>query len=252
MRGHRQRRRPGSGEGELIVVTEDNEVFALDALSSQADLEACAWLARPALHAPRPAGNISPLGVTGAPVIDEQRATVYLDAAVMRGSRPRQDLRAFPRRRLDRGRPGRSTSRLRSAGVSTFSTRNQRGALALFRGKIFVPFSGHWGDCGAYHGFVVGVSIDEPGKVTSFSTRARAAAAYGRRAVSAAMDSRSSRSRATHSAQPAGSAQPSGATAKPSCASLRTSARPIETRDYFAPSNWRDLDRRDLDLGSNT
>jgi hypothetical protein len=26
-------------------------------------------------------------------------------------------------------------------------------------------------------------------------------------------------------------------------------ARPIETRDYFAPSNWRDLDRRDLDLG---
>jgi hypothetical protein len=30
---------------------------------------------------------------------------------------------------------------------------------------------------------------------------------------------------------------------------LLPTARPIESRDYFAPSNWRDLDRRDLDLG---
>ena len=26
-------------------------------------------------------------------------------------------------------------------------------------------------------------------------------------------------------------------------------ARPIESRDFFAPLDWRDLDRRDLDLG---
>src|SRR5580658_3696615 len=53
------------------------------------------------------------------------------------------------------------------------SVQNQRGALALFNGEVFVPFSGHYGDCGAYHGFVVGVSTGEPRKVTSFSTRAQ-------------------------------------------------------------------------------
>jgi hypothetical protein len=38
--------------------------------------------------------------------------------------------------------------------------------LAVFKGKVFLPFSGHWGDCGAYHGFVVSASTDEPGKAT--------------------------------------------------------------------------------------
>ena len=37
--------------------------------------------------------------------------------------------------------------------------------------------------------------------------------------------------------------------AKPSLRCSPDLARPIESRDYFAPSNWRDLDRRDLDLG---
>ena len=42
-----------------------------------------------------PCGNISPLGVTGAPVIDEQRATLYLDAAVMRANGPRHEIFAL-------------------------------------------------------------------------------------------------------------------------------------------------------------
>ena len=39
-----------------------------------------------------PCGNISPLGVTGAPVIDEARATIYLDAAVMRANGPHHEV----------------------------------------------------------------------------------------------------------------------------------------------------------------
>jgi hypothetical protein len=80
-------RRPGSSEGELIVATEDNEVFALDAQSG-----AQIWkraLGPPVPRSTLPCGNISPLGVTGTPVIDEARATLYLDAAVMRANGPR-------------------------------------------------------------------------------------------------------------------------------------------------------------------
>jgi hypothetical protein len=164
-------RRRGSSEGELIVATEDNEVLALDAQSG-----AQIWkraLGPPVQRSALPCGNISPLGVTGTPVIDEQRATLYLDAAVMRGNGPRQEIFALSLAdgSIEPGWPLDVATAL--GGSFDPSVQNQRSALALFKGEIFVPFSGHWGDCGAYYGFVVGVSIAEPGKVTSFSTRAR-------------------------------------------------------------------------------
>jgi len=173
-------RRPGSSEGELIIATEDNEVFALDAQSG-----AQIWkraLGPPVPRSALPCGDISPLGVTGAPVIAEQRATLYLDAAVMRAKGPRHEIFALSLAdgSIEPGWPLDVATAL--GGSFAPSVQNQRGALALFKGKVFVPFSGHWGDCGAYHGFVVGVSIDEPGEPRPrASRRAREAAASGRR-----------------------------------------------------------------------
>jgi outer membrane protein assembly factor BamB len=86
-------RRPGSGAGMLIVVTEEDEVYALDAQSG-----AQIWkraLGGPVPGPALPCGNISPLGVTGAPVIDAPRATIYLDAAVMRANEPRHEIYAL-------------------------------------------------------------------------------------------------------------------------------------------------------------
>jgi hypothetical protein len=34
----------------------------------------------------------------------------------------------------------------------TSSIQNQRAALGLVNGVIYVPYSGHFGDCGTYHG----------------------------------------------------------------------------------------------------
>ena len=51
---------------------------------------------------------------------------------------------------------------------------NQGGALAILAGTLYVPFGGHYGDCGQYHGFVVGISLSEPRTVRSWEdTRAR-------------------------------------------------------------------------------
>ena len=232
--------RPGSIEGELIVATEDNEILALDAHSG-----AQIWkraLGPPVPRSALPCGNVSPLGVTGAPVIDEARATLYVDAAVMGANGPRHEIFAlsladgsvvsgWP---LDVG--------IALGGSFAPSVQNQRGALALFRGKVFVPFSGHWGDCGAYHGFVVGVSIDEPGKATSFSTRARGGGIWGLGGVSGDGQSLFAVTGNTFGATGWSDGE----------AILRLSAdlaRPIQSRDYFAPSNWQSLDREDLDLG---
>jgi hypothetical protein len=126
-------RRPGSSEGELIVVTEDNEVFALDAQSGKQIWKRA--LGSPVQRSALPCGNISPLGVTGAPVIDEQRATLYLDAAVMRGSGPRQEIFALS---LADGsiEPGWPLDVATALGASFDpSVQNQRGALALFKGQ---------------------------------------------------------------------------------------------------------------------
>jgi outer membrane protein assembly factor BamB len=233
-------RRPGSSEGELIIATEDNEVFALDAQSG-----AQIWkraLGPPVPRSALPCGNISPLGVTGAPVIAEQRSTLYLDAAVMRAKGPRHEIFALS---LADGstEPGWPLDVATALGGSFApSVQNQRGALALFKGKVFVPFSGHWGDCGAYHGFVVGVSIDEPGKATSFSTRARGGGIWAQGGVSG-----DGQSLFAVTGNTFGPTQWSDGEAV-----LRLSpdlARPHDARDFFAPLDWRELDREDLDLG---
>jgi outer membrane protein assembly factor BamB len=239
-------RRPGSNEGELIVATEDNEVFAVDAQSG-----AQIWkraLGPPVPRSALPCGNISPLGVTGAPAIDEQGATVYLDAAVMRANRPRHEIFALS---LTDGsiEPGWPLDVATALGASFDpSVQSQRGALALFKGRVYVPFSGHFGDCGAYHGFVVGVSIHEPGKVTSFSTRARGGGIWAQGGVSA--DGQSFFAVTGNTFGTTGWFGPAEWSDGEAVVRLSPDlARPIESRDYFAPSDWRDLDRRDLDLG---
>jgi hypothetical protein len=50
---------------------------------------------------------------------------------------------------------------------------NQRGALAILGGNLYVPFGGHFGDCGQYRGFVVGISLSDPRTINSWATRAR-------------------------------------------------------------------------------
>ncbi len=109
-------REPKTGAGVLIVATEEDEVYALDEKTG-----AQKWmqkLGEPVLQAGLRCGNIWPLGVTGTPVIDPARATLYLDAAVMRDG-PRGT--RFMRFRSPTGRSspaGRSMWRRRSAEVS--------------------------------------------------------------------------------------------------------------------------------------
>jgi outer membrane protein assembly factor BamB len=241
-------RQAGSSVSELIVATEENQVFALDAHSG-------AQIWKRALGAPvpgerLPCGDISPLGITGAPVIDERRATVYLDAAVMRAAGPRHEIFAISLAdgSVEGGWPVDVASALH--GSFDPSVQGQRGALALFGGKVFVPFAGHFGDCGTYHGFVVGVSVDDPSKVTSFSTRARGGGIWAQGGVSG-----DGQSLFAVTGNTFGRIHWFGLWGwGDGEAVLRLSpelGRPTESRDYFAPSDWRDLDRRDLDLGGS-
>jgi hypothetical protein len=167
-------RQTGSNSGMLLVATEDNNVHALDARTGNE-----VWarsLGKPVLLSSLHCGNIEPLGVTGTPVIDESSESVFLDAVVDDSSGPRHLVYGMSIRdgSLLPGWPVDVADALRANGQA-FDPKDQseRGALAIVGGTLYAPFGGYFGDCGQYHGWVVGISLHDPRTVASWATRAR-------------------------------------------------------------------------------
>jgi PQQ-like domain len=234
-------RQPGTGGGLLIVATEEDDVYALDEKTG-----AQVWkrtLGEPVLlSAAFHCGNIWPLGVTGTPVIDPARATLYLDAAIMRDNKPRHEIYALSLvdGSIEPGWPVDVATAMRGRFDPT--TQNQRGALALFGGKVFVPFGGLAGDCGVYHGIVLGVSLSDPTKAVNFSSGGRGAGIWAQGGVTGDGKSLFVATGNTIFVKEWGDGE----------AVLRFGpdlARPVAQHDFFSPSDWRDLDAHDLDLG---
>jgi outer membrane protein assembly factor BamB len=237
--------REGAAGGLLLVATEDDTVYALDAVTGRT-----VWrtpLGRPVPLASLPCGNIDPLGITGTPVIDPKGRSVYLDAMVQdtQSNKPEHEIFALS---LDDGaiRPGwpvNVAARLAAQGLA-FEARNQnqRGALIILGDTLYVPYGGHFGDCADYHGWVVGVKLSQPQSVISWHTRARAGGVWAPAGISS--DGRSLFV-ATGNTMDATRWADGEAVIRLDPA-LTFSNTP---KDFFAPSDWRELDDRDLDLG---
>jgi hypothetical protein len=164
----------GGAEGQdmLIVATEQNQVSAFNPTDGSAIWQKV--LGPPATSLP--CGNINPLGVTGTPVIDPNSRTLYLDA--MTGTPAKHMIFALS---LDDGStregwPVDVNAKAMADGRSfESSVQNQRGGLTILDGMVYVPYGGHYGDCGNYRGWVVGVKLDDPNTVISWVTRSKAA-----------------------------------------------------------------------------
>src|SRR5271166_3058823 len=164
----------GSASGLLLTASEDNSVSAIDASSGRE-----IWvrsLGRPVPLSTLPCGNIDPLGITGTPVIDEATQAIYVDAMVGDTAGPHH--RVFALSLKDGsplpGWPVDVAEALATQG-QRFNARdqNQRGALAILAGRAYVPYGGHYGDCGEYRGWVVGISLQNPRDIVSWNTRGR-------------------------------------------------------------------------------
>lgn len=135
--------------GITVVATEQDSVFGLDSAGRQL------WRADLGTPAPRsqlPCGNIDPLGITGTPVYDPTTNLVYLVAEY--ASPPRHELVALSP--TDGSVSWRVSVDL--PGVET-AAMQERGALTITAGSVWVPFGGLAGDCGGYKGRVVGVPL---------------------------------------------------------------------------------------------
>jgi hypothetical protein len=236
---------PGSASGMLIVAAESDDVYAIDAHSGNR-----IWtrsLGRPVPLSTQPCGNIDPLGITGTPVIDPTTETVYLDAMVEDSSGAHH--RVFALSLKDGaplpGWPVDIAEALAGRGQQ-FNTRyqSQRGALTILDGRVYLPYGGHYGDCGDYRGWVIGIRLQDPRDIVSWSTRARGGGIWAPGGISS-----DGRALFVATGNTLGTRAWSGGEAVfKLLPDLQHEERP---QDFFAPPDWRALDERDADLGGS-
>ncbi len=218
--------------GTVIAATEADEVYGLDLATG-----AVRWrttVGRPAAAGEQPCGDISPLGITSTPVYDPQTRLVYVVA---------QD-----------GRSGHVMAGLQVAGghVRVRMTvpspdheplyDQQRGALALSGGHIYVAFGGHDGDCGPYRGAVVAMPASGHGPIWHYLVpTGRQGGIWASGGPVAGPGGRiyiSTGNGAVASKRYDGS---------DSVTALTAALKPLGS---FAPADWRTLSAADEDLGS--
>jgi len=238
-------RAPGANTATLFVATEDDAVQAFDAMTGKE-----LWkrvVGHPVRASSLPCGNINPLGITGTPVLDPSSETIYLDAAVERENGPRHQIFALSAKdgSIVPGWPIDVADALRRSGRD-FDPRvqNQRSPLTLVDGMLYVAFGGHFGDCGNYRGWVIGISTHDPGKLVSFETRARGGGSWSPGGPSVVGHDIYFATGNTFGA----SSWSDGEAIFRVGADLR---RSDDKKDYFAPSDWKTLDAEDADLGGS-
>jgi len=148
---------PIVAQGITVVATEGDSVYGLDDNGRQL------WrtkLGTPATSNDLPCGNIDPSGITGTPVYSNgvlYVAPEYRDPV-------RHELVALDvttgkaRWRVSVDLPGADPAAMQ-----------ERGALTVSGGRVWVPFGGRAGDCGDYKGRVVGLSLDGKGAPIAYT-----------------------------------------------------------------------------------
>lgn len=236
---------PGRAGGRdlLVVATEENTVYGLDARTGRT-----IWKRQLGVPVPQATlcfGNINPLGITGTPVASADGSTLYLDAMTTPdGGHTKKHLvyaLAADDGSTRAGWPIDVAQTLASIGMR-FNTvdQNQRSALALANGTLFVAFGGHYGDCGDYRGWVVGLPVADPRRPLAWAVPGAGGGIWapGGPAIDGSSvfvttgNTMNAHQFALGEALVRLAPQPDGG---------------LGAADYFAPANWRELDDRDLD-----
>ena len=193
-------------------------------------------------------GDINPLGITGTPVIDPARDEIFAGEETVVGADDWQHVQHWVvavslvthkelwHRQVDP--PGGN-----QASHYYIPAEQQRPALTLYNGRIYVEFGGLDGDCGQYHGYVV--SVPEPGRgpLASYQVPTRREGAIwgtGGAFVSSVGD--------MYVATGNGSSDSLSSFDEGN--SVVELSPALERVGYWAPSNWVQLNDNDWDLGS--
>jgi len=215
----------------IFVATENDSVYALNATNG-----AILWrthLGTPMPGSALPCGDIDPSGITGTPTIDPATGILYVVAFLVPGQHVLFGLNVVN---------GSVTSQVPAdpTGASPL-VEQQRGALALANGYVYIVYGGLYGDCGDYHGWVVGVPLTGTGGTISYEVPThREGGIWGTAGLAVA---------ANGELYVATGNGDSTTTFDHGDAVIELSPSLTEL-GYFAPSNWATLNYGDMDLGS--
>jgi hypothetical protein len=150
------------GKGTFYVVTESNNVYALDETTGASSV-ASKSAGTPAGSTGCGASNIKPLGITGTPAIDLASRTIVFDsatAASANGPLAKHTIYAWSIDDFSQKWAFDVTTLKDPSNVAFATTlQNQRSAVLIVNGIAYVTYAGHYGDCGAYRGWVVGIPL---------------------------------------------------------------------------------------------
>jgi hypothetical protein len=237
----------GAGGAETFVVaTEDNHVTAYNATTG-----AEIWDTGPttigafATKNP-PGGTVGPahIGITGTPYIDIASRTIFFDAMTTPDNNATYHHKVFALS-LDTGKAQTNWPVDVNTAVSGFNSgiQNQRGALQFLNGVLYVPYGGYDGDGGTYYGSVIGFPVATPQTPTWWHTKAAKGGVWGPGALP---------TDGTSVFPITGNTSGTNGTWGGGEAVIRLGPGPTfsgKTTDYYAPTNWQQLDNGDTDLG---
>jgi hypothetical protein len=236
---------PG-GKGAFIAVSADNVVTALDETTG-ATLWSKTLGAAPGMKGQACGASFDPVGILGTPVIDEKSGTIYVAAPIGTDAVERQEVHALS---IADGSPRSgfpvNVSNLK-AGSLAFNTKfqNQRSALSLVNGIVYVAYGGFSGDCDDYHGWIVAIDASDPTKVGAWATAGQGEAIWASGGFA---------SDGTSIFPVTGNGKATSRDASNSESILRISGLAQfqkSTANEFYPSSWKSMDTADADLGSS-
>jgi outer membrane protein assembly factor BamB len=220
-------------KGMVVAATEHNTVYGIDAATGCSYWQTSLGPSFDSKAHGLRCGNIPELGVTSTPAIDPQTATAYVVAYLDPGR--------FEMVALDlAGGVVRWRHPIELPNSDPLYQLN-RPATALANGRAYASFGGRAGDCGNYHGFVVGVRLDGGGPDVTFQVspnRKGAIWAPGGPVVLPNGDLLVATGN-TNAEQQYDRAN----------AVIRLNPS-LEAVDLFAPTDWAHLNEIDFDLGS--
>src|SRR5262249_40265670 len=137
-------------EGYVLVATEGDSLYSLDARTGQIEWRTNVGQSVPL--AALPCGNIDPLGITGTPVYDPATGLVFAVGEVKGAAGGPTHILVGVEARTGQVRVRRSAD---PPGMQEPAAHQQRAALTISGGLVYIAYGGLFGDCGNYYGRVV-------------------------------------------------------------------------------------------------
>jgi outer membrane protein assembly factor BamB len=146
--------------GTIVAATENDSIYGL---SQSGKVLWRRHVGSPVPLSTLPCGNIDPVGITGTPMYAASSGDVYFSGELNNPIRHILYAVDVSDGHLDWSR------NLDVSGMHPI-VEQQRGAMAIAQGRVWVSFGALAGDCGDYHGYEIGVRLDGIGIPSVYRT----------------------------------------------------------------------------------